>query len=113
MEPGPPVVRPRKIPFENSDLDLRMLRRPDVITELRKVIADASQPCFETARLVLVIVNAKDVEVLAGTVNDLLAPDHVIGSLLPTGNDASTWGNLAQPAAVNVDDLGVRLRREA
>src|SRR5690349_103815 len=113
MEASPPVVRAREIPFENADLDLRVLRRSNIVTELRKVIADASQACFETARLVLVIVNAKDVEVLAGKVNDLLAPDHVIRALLAAGNDARTRSDLAQPAAVNVDDLGVRLRREA
>ena len=71
------------------------------------------RPVSKFSRLVLVIVTAEDVEVLSGEVDHLLAPVHVVGALLSARYDARVGSNVAQPAAVDVDDFGVRLRREA
>ena len=90
-----------------------MRRSADVIPQLNEVVADARQPRLEALRLVLVVVTSKDVEVLSGEVDDLLAPDHVVGALLSARHDSSFGSDHPQPAAEHVDDLGVLLRRQA
>ena len=86
----------------------RMRRRADIVAELRQVIADAPQPCLEALGLVLVVVDAEDVEVLPGEVDHLLAPHHVVRALLSARDDARPGRDLPQPAAIEVDDFGVR-----
>ena len=88
MQPSPPVVGAREVPLEDADLDPRVRRSADIVPELREVVADAPQPGLEILGLVLVVVNAEDVEVLSGEVDDLLAPDHVVGALLSARHDS-------------------------
>src|SRR5579871_1460249 len=90
-----------------------MRRSPNVIPQLRERIADAPQTGLEVLRLVLVVVNSQDVEVLSGKIDDLLAPDHVVGPLLSTRHDSCVGNDGAQPAAVSVHNFGIPLRREA
>ena len=70
-------------------------------------------PRLEVLRLVLVVVNSEDVEVLSGEVDDFLAPDHVVRALLSARHDSRLGSDGSQPAAVDVDDLGVLLRCKA
>src|SRR5437667_9358744 len=90
-----------------------MRRSADVVPQLRKVVADAPQARLEAFGLVLVVVASKDVEVPSGQVDDPLAPDHVVGPLLSARNDSCMGSDGPQPAAVNVDNLGVFFRCKA
>src|SRR5262245_10884609 len=90
-----------------------MRRSSDIVAQFRKVVADTPQSGLEVLGLVLVVVTAKDVEVLSGEIDDLLAPNHIVGPLLPTRNDLRIGSDGSQPAAVDVDNLGVFVRREA
>ncbi len=113
MESRPPIVGVLEAPLQDADLDVRVLRGAHVVAQLRKVVADAPQAGLEVLGLVFVIVTAEYVKVLSGEVDDLLAPVHVVGPLLPARHDSRVGSNAPQAAAVDVHDFGIRLRREA
>jgi len=66
MEASPPIVGAGEVPLQNADLDVRVRRTADVVSQLPEVVADAPQPGLEVLRLVLVVVNSEDVEVPSG-----------------------------------------------
>src|SRR3974390_1244365 len=81
--------------------------------QLDQIILNTSQTRFEVFVFVLVIVAAQDIEVVSGAVDDCLAPIHVVGAFLSAGDNSGARGDLSEPAAIYVDDLGVPLRAEA
>src|SRR6185437_6153623 len=88
MQSGAPIVGVLEAPLEHSDLDALVLRGAHVVSQLRKVVANAPQPRLEVPGFVLVVVTPENVEVLAGEVDDLLAPNHVVRPLLPARHDS-------------------------
>src|SRR5215471_16724841 len=113
MESRPPIVCALETPLKDANLDLRMLRGAHVVSQLREVVADAPQTSLEVLRFVFVIVTTEDIKVLSSQIDNLLAPDHVIGPFLPARYDSGVGSNGAQLTTVEVHDFGVLLRRKA
>ena len=57
------------------------------------VVLDAANAGGVVFGLVLVVVAAEDVEVVAGDVDELLAPVHVVGAFLAAGDDLGVGGD--------------------
>ena len=91
----------------------RVRRRAHVVAQLHQIVADAPHAGLEEIALVLVVVDAEHVEVVAGEIDDFLAPRHVVRALLAAGDDHGIGSDLPQAAAVEIDDGGVALGREA
>src|SRR6185437_648309 len=87
MHSGPPVVRAAQPPFEYGQLDIRMRGRANVVADLLQVVLDPANAGRIILRLIFVIMTAEDVEIAAGKINEPLAPVHVVGTLLPAGDD--------------------------
>ena len=83
-----------------------------VLHQLLEVVLDPAHAGRVVLRLVLVVVAAEDVEVLAGEIDQLLAPVHVVRALLSAGDDLGLRRDLSQSGAVEVDDRGVLVGRE-
>ena len=90
-----------------------MRRRAHVVAQLHQVVADAPYAGFEEIAFVLVVVDAEDVEIAAGEIDDFLAPRHVVRTLLAAGDDHGVRRDLPQPASVEIDDGRVALGRKA
>ena len=113
MKSRPPIVGVLEAPLQDTDFDAGVLRIAHIVPQLHKIIANAPQPGLEVRGLVLVVVAAKDVEVVCGEVDHRLAPVHVARALLSARDDPRPRSNGPQPAAVDVDCFGILLGREA
>src|SRR5689334_5309909 len=113
MKASAPIVSMLKAPLENSDFNIWVLRNTHVVPQLNKVIANASQTSLEVLRFVLVIVTAKDVEIISREIDHFLAPIHIIGPFLSACHDSRVRSNCAQPTAIDINNFRVLLRSKA